>query len=130
MRKLKKLKVKFSTPGETLFSGILILFQNGGCLRRSGSRSMRTRHRGPELEMLCSSSKAFRTAVAWSRDQDYKNNMANTLLGPLFLTDEDIPGSSFSGRKPSTLKNSELRLWLRCRGDSDLAKDCQRRHSW
>ena len=44
--------------------------------------------------------------------------MATALLGPFFLTEEDIPGSSLSVRKPSTLKNSELRFWLRCRGDS------------
>ena len=48
--------------------------------------------------------------------------MANTLYGPRLLTEEDISGSSLAGRKPSTLKNSELELsikyWLRCRGDS------------
>ena len=42
--------------------------------------------------------------------------MANAL--PFSLTEDDIPGSSLSGREPSTLKNSELRFWLRCRGDS------------
>ncbi|PFX17579.1 hypothetical protein AWC38_SpisGene18098 [Stylophora pistillata] len=44
--------------------------------------------------------------------------MANALYGPRLPTEEDIPGSSFAGRKPSTLKNSELQFWLRCRGDS------------
>ena len=44
--------------------------------------------------------------------------MANALCGPHLLTEEDIPGSSLSGRKPSTLKNAELKFWLRCRGDS------------
>ena len=44
--------------------------------------------------------------------------MTNVLYGPRFLTEEDIPGSSLAGRKPSTLKNSEFEFWLRCRGDS------------
>lgn len=39
-------------------------------------------------------------------------------IGPRLLTEEDIPGSSLSGRKPSALKNSELKFLLRCRGDS------------
>ena len=33
------------------------------------------------------------------------------------LTEEDIPGASLHGRKPSELKNDELKFWLRCRGD-------------
>ena len=44
--------------------------------------------------------------------------MTNALYGPHLLTEEDIPGSSLAGRKPSTLKNTELKFWLRCRGDS------------
>lgn len=34
------------------------------------------------------------------------------------LRECDIPGSSLEGRKPSLLKNDELRFWLRCRGDN------------
>ena len=33
------------------------------------------------------------------------------------LTEEDIPGASLHGRKPSELKNDELKFWLQCRGD-------------
>ena len=33
------------------------------------------------------------------------------------LTEEDIPGASLHGRKPSGLKNDELKFWLRCRDD-------------
>ena len=33
------------------------------------------------------------------------------------LTEDDIPGASLAGRKPSELKNEELKFWLRCRGD-------------
>ena len=39
--------------------------------------------------------------------------MADALYGPRLLTEEEIPGSSLAGRKPSTLKNSELQFWLR-----------------
>ncbi|XP_074618195.1 uncharacterized protein LOC141877203 isoform X1 [Acropora palmata] len=34
------------------------------------------------------------------------------------VTEDDIPGASLAGRNPSSLKNEELRFWLRCRGDS------------
>ena len=34
-----------------------------------------------------------------------------------FLEEKDIPGASLCGRKPSELKNEELKFWLRCRGD-------------
>ena len=34
------------------------------------------------------------------------------------LTEDDIPGASLAGREPSSLKNEELRFWLKCRGDS------------
>ena len=33
------------------------------------------------------------------------------------LAENDIPGSSLSGRRPSE-KNDELRFWLKCRNDS------------
>lgn len=46
-------------------------------------------------------------------------SLANTLVyGPPFLTEDDIPGSSLNGRDPNRLKNSELKFWLKCRGDS------------
>ena len=34
------------------------------------------------------------------------------------LTENDIPGSSLSDRRPSELKNDELRFWLKYRNDS------------
>ena len=34
-----------------------------------------------------------------------------------FLEERDIPGASLCGRKPSELKNVELKFWLRCRDD-------------
>ena len=36
----------------------------------------------------------------------------------MILTEDDIPGASLAGRNPSSLKNEELKFWLRCRGDS------------
>ena len=44
--------------------------------------------------------------------------MDQIFYGPRSLTEEDIPGSPLSGRKPSVLKNPELKFWLKCRGDS------------
>ena len=35
-----------------------------------------------------------------------------------FLTEDDVPGSSLIGRDWNRLKNSELKFWLKCRGDS------------
>ena len=34
------------------------------------------------------------------------------------LTENDIPGASLLGRKPEELSNSELKFWLKCRGDT------------
>ena len=31
----------------------------------------------------------------------------------LIHTEDDIPGASLAGRNPSSLKNEELRFWLR-----------------
>ena len=36
----------------------------------------------------------------------------------VILTEDDIPGASLASRNPSSLKNEELKFWLRCRGDS------------
>ena len=36
----------------------------------------------------------------------------------VILTKDDIRGASLAGRNPSSLKNEELKFWLRCRGDS------------
>ena len=36
----------------------------------------------------------------------------------VIFTEDDIPGASLAGRNPSSLKNEELKFWLRCRGDS------------
>ena len=34
------------------------------------------------------------------------------------LSEDDIPGASLAGREPATLKNEELRFWLKRHGDS------------
>ena len=36
----------------------------------------------------------------------------------IILTEDDIPRASLAGRNPLSLKNEELRFWLRCHGDS------------
>ena len=36
----------------------------------------------------------------------------------LVLTEDDIPGSLLDGRDANRLKNSELKFWLKCHGDS------------
>ena len=40
--------------------------------------------------------------------------MVSTLM---ILMENDIPGASLLGRKPEELKISELKFWLKCRGD-------------
>ena len=47
-----------------------------------------------------------------------RENIANALYGSHLSIKEDIPGSALAGRKPSTQKDTELKFWLRCRGDS------------
>ena len=44
----------------------------------------------------------------------------------VILTEDDIPGASLAGRNSSSLKNEELRFWLRCREDS-LIKDLKQK---
>ena len=47
-----------------------------------------------------------------------RSNMATAMAGSdSVLTEADIPGASLNGRKPSELKNEELKFWLRCRDD-------------
>ena len=67
------------------------LFQNGGDPGWSGSSCTKTRHRGPPWRLAS---------------------------GASCLTEDDIPGSSLNGRDANRLKNSELKFWLKCRGDS------------
>lgn len=73
----------------------------------TGTRYMKERLRGPEVYCLFASPCEIRDKT-----------MANVTYGPHLLTENDIPGSSLSGRNPESLKNPELRFWLKCRGDS------------
>jgi len=43
-------------------------------------------------------------------------DMPTTSTNVAVFTEDDVPGASLSGRKPSELKNEELKFWLRCRG--------------
>ena len=66
-------------------------FRNGRHCESSGSSCMKTRS-----------------------DSLFLYTMASTSI---FLTENDIPGASLLGRKPEELKISELKFWLKCRGD-------------
>ena len=46
-----------------------------------------------------------------------KTNMAALATLGTSLLENDIPGASLCGRKPSELKNEELKFWLKCRDD-------------
>ena len=45
------------------------------------------------------------------------SKLLNDSSSSISPTENDIPGASLLGRKPEELKNTELRLWLKCRGD-------------
>ena len=54
---------------------------------------------------------------------DQTKNMASSSIASnetvhVILTEDDIPEASLAGRNPSSLKNEELKFWLRCHGDS------------
>ena len=57
-----------------------------------------------------------------SRATEQKNSLRQRCVlsssGPSFLKEDDIRGSSLHGRAANPLKNSELKFWLKCRGDS------------
>ena len=58
---------------------------------------------------------ASRAMVKHNSNASFRGNL---VFGPSFLTEDDIPGSSLNGRDPNRLKNSELKFWLMCRGNS------------
>ena len=43
----------------------------------------------------------------------------------VILTEDGILGASLAGRNPSSLKNEELRFWLRCRKTARGDKICK-----
>ena len=51
-------------------------------------------------------------------DHKTKQKRASDENARVILTEDDIPGASLAGRNPSSLKNEELKFWLRYRGDS------------
>ena len=52
----------------------------------------------------------------------------SNVSNPIFLTENDISGASLLGRKPEELKFSELKFWLKCRGDA--GKGLKTKQSW
>ena len=61
---------------------------------------------------------------------NYSNIFESSGVHVVALSEDDILGSSLSGRKPEELKNQELLFWLKCRGDngkglkSTVARKC------
>ena len=54
-----------------------------------------------------------------SRATEHRRFHEATLCPVLrFFTEDDIPGSSLDGRDANRLKNSELKIWVKCRGNS------------
>ena len=53
--------------------------------------------------------------VVWDNISRSSKETSETMS--VVLSESDIPGSSFNGRKPSELKNDELRFWLKRRDD-------------
>ena len=51
----------------------------------------------------------------WGRNKTNTGTLAT--LGASLLQENYIPGASLSGRKPSELKNEELKFWLNCWSD-------------
>ena len=72
-----------------------------------GHSSMKTRSQRPQHVVFVYCSMASSSSGLYS-------NSSNVIL----LTEDDIPGASLLGRKPEELKTPELRLWLKCHGDS------------
>ena len=79
---------------------VYTLFINGGRAERPRSEHMKARLGRPRMRL---------TTKMASSSRDYDT---------VILTEDDIPGASQAGRNPASLKNEELRFWLRCRGDS------------
>ena len=97
----------FPGSGTTVLTkkGTIHDFHNGGRSAGPGDNSMKARSERPQsvLFVYCS--------MASSSSGLHSSNV-------ILLTEDDIPGASLLGRKPEELKTAELRLWLKCRGDS------------
>ena len=74
------------------------VFINGGRAERPGFECMKTRLGRP-----------------WLQITDHNKNGASSTASTdtVILTEDDIPGASLAGRNPSSLKNEELKFWLR-----------------
>ena len=79
---------------------VYTVFINGGRAERPGFECLKARLGRPRT------------------DHKTKQKRASDENARVILTEDDIPGASLAGRNPSSLKNEELKFWLRCRGDS------------
>ena len=82
-------------------------FHNGGRSPGPGDNCMKMRSQRPQ-------SIAFVYCSMASSSSGLQSNSSNAIL----LKEDDFPGASLLGQKPKELKTVELRLWLKCRGDS------------
>ena len=90
-------------------------FHNGGPRAKPASNSVKTRPERPaSSRLLLFTTQARPQSLKMASTSD---NSSDSNAIP--LTENDIPGASLLGRKPEELKNSELKLWLKCRGDTE-----------
>ena len=75
---------------------------------------MRVLHAGICSQTLWTLSGDSKTMAANEAFKDVNRSKNKTL--PTILTEDDVPGASWKGRKPEQLKNDDLKGWLRCRG--------------
>ena len=83
-------------------------FHNGGQREKARVLDRVEWKRGQKREPIASRPSSFAMASA--------SNVSN----PTFLTENDIPGTSLFEIKPEELKISELKFWLKCRGDAGI----------
>ena len=101
--KQELLRVKNMWLVGSSFTGIYNTFINGGRAEQPGFECLNARLGKPGTDHKTTNMASF------SRASDEN--------ACVILTEDDIPGASLAGRNPSSLKNEELRFWLRCQGD-------------
>ena len=67
---------------------------------------------------------SFEYSILQPLDNRFIDKIASSMMAlssssnAITLTENDVPGASLLGRKPEELSNSELKFWLKCRGDT------------
>ena len=89
---------------KTTLTPLYTVFINGGRAERPGFECLKARLGRPRTDHKT------KNMASSSRASDEHARV--------ILTEDDIPGASLAGKNPSSLKNEELKFWLRCCGDS------------